>query len=84
MMQKKKYRKQVEALVSLMLNARTVPQVRVTKEQAEGLSRTILAEDALVPRELIIGVANSYKKMVKSGVIESDPAMEELIKYAKH
>lgn len=84
MMQKKRYKKQVEALVGLMLHARTIPQVRVTPEQAESLSRAILADDALVPRELLVGVAHIYEKMIKSGKVKKDPVMEELIKYAKH
>jgi hypothetical protein len=84
MMQKKKYHKQVEALVGLMLNARTVPQVHVNQAQAEALSRAILAEDALVPRELIIGLAKTYKNMLDKKLIKADPVMEELIKYAKN
>lgn len=84
MMQKKRYTKQVQSLSLLMRKARTIPQAHITEEQAEALSKAILADDALVPREILVGVARAYEKLVASGKIKKEPSFEELIKYQKH
>jgi hypothetical protein len=84
MMQKKRYSKQVKSLALLMRKARTIPQAHMTEEQAEALSRAILADDALVPREILVGVAYTYQKLVESGKIKKEATFEELIKYQKH
>jgi hypothetical protein len=83
-MQKKRYNKQVESLTEMMLTVRTVPQAHITEAQAAALSKAILADDALVPRELIVGIYQTYNKLLKEGKIKKDASFDAIIKYAKN
>jgi hypothetical protein len=82
-MLKKRFSKQLESLIVMLSSVKTKPSVTLTTIEAEALARAILADDVLVPREMIIAWAKRYEQLVEQKIIKKDDILKEIIKYTR-
>lgn len=82
-MLKKRFSKQLESLVVMLLSVKTRPSVNLTKIEAEALAKAILADDVLIPREMIIAWAKRYEQLVEQKIIKKDDILKEITKYTR-